>query len=188
MSSEINWYGPHACSVCGVTIVKAAREQGGQELEPPERLMRVFHRGSEVGNPDLVYPSIWIPHVHRKGGPGEANTDTPFSRGEDVPPSPIDFIPMRSGVASDPAATLETRVNALEISERNRWWIPKPGQAGESKPVIANVLTASLSPQDLESIVNQVVQRVQLIEARRKRDEAAIIAEHECRKTESKRT
>lgn len=61
---EIVWYGPHACSVCGVTIVKAAAESGGEELEPPKRLMRAFHRGSESGDPDLVYPATWKPHVH----------------------------------------------------------------------------------------------------------------------------
>ncbi len=59
------WYGPHACAVCGVEIVKASREQGGAEFEPPERLMRVFQRGSESSNPDLVYPMVWKPHVHK---------------------------------------------------------------------------------------------------------------------------
>lgn len=65
--NELNatWYGPHACAVCGVTIVKAAREQGGAEYEPPDQLMRVFARGAENGNPDLVYPMAWKPHVHR---------------------------------------------------------------------------------------------------------------------------
>lgn len=68
MSDDVKtWYGPHACGVCGVTIVKAATEQGGAELEPPESLMRVFRRGSETGNVDLVYPQTWTPHVHHEG-------------------------------------------------------------------------------------------------------------------------
>ncbi len=61
---QIVWYGPHACSVCGVVIVKAAAESGGEELEPPARLMRVYQRGSESGDVDLVYPATWKPHVH----------------------------------------------------------------------------------------------------------------------------
>lgn len=61
---EVIWYGPHSCSVCGVIIVKAAMESGGEELEPPARLLRVFNRGSESGDPDLVYPTTWKPHVH----------------------------------------------------------------------------------------------------------------------------
>jgi hypothetical protein len=60
----IIWYGPHACQVCGATIIKAARENGGAELEPPDRLMRIFHRGSESSNPDVTYPMVWKPHVH----------------------------------------------------------------------------------------------------------------------------
>lgn len=61
---EIVWYGPFACDVCGVTIVKAANKQGGAELEAPERLMRVFHRGSEAGDVQVVYPMTWKSHVH----------------------------------------------------------------------------------------------------------------------------
>lgn len=64
-NNDVIWYGPHACAVCGVEIVKAAREQGGQELEPPELLMRIYRRGAENGNPDLVYPMAWTTHVHR---------------------------------------------------------------------------------------------------------------------------
>lgn len=63
-AKPIVWYGPHACSDCGVLIIKAAHDQGGEELEPPARLLRVFHRGSEAGDPDLVYPHAWAPHVH----------------------------------------------------------------------------------------------------------------------------
>ena len=59
------WYGPHACSVCGSTIVKAAREEGGMELDPPERLLRVYQRGAESGDVEVVYPAEWRPHVHR---------------------------------------------------------------------------------------------------------------------------
>lgn len=62
---DMAWYGPHPCEVCGVTIVKAAREAGGAELEPPNALMRVYQRGAESGNPDLVYPMAWTQHVHR---------------------------------------------------------------------------------------------------------------------------
>lgn len=58
------WYGPHNCEVCGVTIVKASREQGGSEFEPPARLMRVYRRGSESDDVDVVYPMVWKPHVH----------------------------------------------------------------------------------------------------------------------------
>ncbi len=69
MSDEtVVWYGPHACEVCGVTIVKAARESGGAEFEPPARLMRVFNRGAEAGDVDTVYPAVWMPHVHRESG------------------------------------------------------------------------------------------------------------------------
>lgn len=64
MAENTVWYGPHACAVCGVTIVKAAREQGGAEFEAPARLMRAFQRGSEAGDPELVYPMTWKPHVH----------------------------------------------------------------------------------------------------------------------------
>lgn len=58
------WYGPHACSVCGVTIVKAAREDGGAEYEPPARLLEIYRRGAQNGDVDLVYPMTWTPHVH----------------------------------------------------------------------------------------------------------------------------
>lgn len=58
------WYGPHACEVCGVTIVKAAREDGGAEFEPPGRLMAIFHRGALSHDPDVVYPMTWTPHRH----------------------------------------------------------------------------------------------------------------------------
>jgi hypothetical protein len=61
--TETIWYGPHACQSCGVTIVKAAREQGGAEFEPPARLMQVYHRGSEAQQVDLVYPQVWAPHI-----------------------------------------------------------------------------------------------------------------------------
>lgn len=63
-TETIVWYGPHACEVCGVVIVKAAIEQGGEELEPPNILMRVFRMGAESGNPDIVYPLAWKKHVH----------------------------------------------------------------------------------------------------------------------------
>ena len=65
MSENIStWYGPHGCRVCGVTIVKAAREDGGAEFEPPDRLMRAYRRGCEAFDVDLVYPMTWTPHVH----------------------------------------------------------------------------------------------------------------------------
>jgi hypothetical protein len=62
---NVVWYGPHGCSVCGVTIVKAAIESGGAEFEPPARLLRIFNRGAEAGDPEFVYPMEWTPHVHR---------------------------------------------------------------------------------------------------------------------------
>lgn len=62
------WYGPHQCAECGVMIVKAARESGAAEFEPPDVLMRVFLRGAESGNPEVVYPITWTPHVHRVNG------------------------------------------------------------------------------------------------------------------------
>ena len=47
------WYGPHACEVCGVVIVKAAREHGGAEFNYPVGL--------------TIYPNhAWAPHVHLK--------------------------------------------------------------------------------------------------------------------------
>lgn len=61
----IVWYGPHHCAECGVTIVKASREQGGAEFEPPDRLMRIYYRGAESSDPSLLYPMTWAPHVHR---------------------------------------------------------------------------------------------------------------------------
>ena len=61
------WYGPHACSVCGEMIIKAAVDEGGAELDVPERLMRIYQRGAESGNVDLVYPMVWRPHVHGTG-------------------------------------------------------------------------------------------------------------------------
>lgn len=60
----VTWYGPHACGVCGVTIVKAANERGGAEFEPPALLMQIYQRGSESNKPDLVYPMSWKPHQH----------------------------------------------------------------------------------------------------------------------------
>lgn len=63
-AQEVVWYGPHACAICGETIVKAARESGGAEFDPPKHLMRVFQRGSESCVPEIVYPAIWTPHVH----------------------------------------------------------------------------------------------------------------------------
>lgn len=71
--NEINsvWYGPHECAVCGITIVKQAVEAGGAEYEPPDALMRVYRRGAECGNVDVVYPAIWKAHVHdpKESGP-----------------------------------------------------------------------------------------------------------------------
>lgn len=66
MTDENNsvWYGPHECNVCGVTIVKAALEDGGAEFEPPERLIRVYRRGSEAFDVNLVYPMTWKAHEH----------------------------------------------------------------------------------------------------------------------------
>lgn len=64
MNEEIVWYGPHECGVCGVIIIKAALDQGGEEFEPPPILKRVFDRGSECGNPNIAYPMIWKHHVH----------------------------------------------------------------------------------------------------------------------------
>lgn len=47
------WYGPHACEVCGVSIIKAAREHGGAEFNYPVGL--------------TIYPNhAWAPHVHLK--------------------------------------------------------------------------------------------------------------------------
>ena len=63
-----NWYGPHDCAVCGVTIIKAAMGEGGAEFEPPAQLMKIFARGAESGNPDVVYPMKWRPHVHLPEG------------------------------------------------------------------------------------------------------------------------
>ena len=57
------YYGPHACEICGQTIVKQAREEGGASFDPPPLLMRIFYRGSEAGNPDVAYPMVWTPHV-----------------------------------------------------------------------------------------------------------------------------
>lgn len=74
MNTDTIWYGPHACAVCGVIIVKMAIEQGGQELEPPEALLRVFHRGSESSNQELVYPMTWAPHTHRENHGPQATT------------------------------------------------------------------------------------------------------------------
>lgn len=80
MTTQI-WYGPHACSVCGVMIVKASREDGGAEYEPPARLLRIYQRGSESGSPDLVYPMTWRPHEHdlarATGMPRASNTPLP---------------------------------------------------------------------------------------------------------------
>ena len=56
------FYGPHECSVCGETIVKGAIEDGGQALNPPELLLRIYRRGSEAGNVDVTYPMTWAPH------------------------------------------------------------------------------------------------------------------------------
>jgi hypothetical protein len=51
-SDDIVYYGPHACGVCGVMIVKAAREQGGAEYDAPS---------------GPIYPNTrWRPHVHRR--------------------------------------------------------------------------------------------------------------------------
>ena len=83
MESVRTWYGPHACEVCGVTIIKAAREDGGAEFEPPERLMRVYRRGSESADVDLVYPMTWKPHVHDM----EAAKNWPAPTSADAPPS-----------------------------------------------------------------------------------------------------
>lgn len=72
-------YGPHACEVCGITIIKAAREQGGEELEPPARLMEIYVRGSMNSNPHVVYPMTWTPHMHREPflPPAEARPPAP---------------------------------------------------------------------------------------------------------------
>lgn len=46
------FYGPHPCEECGVTIVKASREQGGQAYDIPF----------------LNYPNArWFEHVHETG-------------------------------------------------------------------------------------------------------------------------
>lgn len=62
--NDVVWYGPHACSVCGETIVRAAQESGGQELDVPAHLLRVYQRGSEALNVDVAYPAVWRAHVH----------------------------------------------------------------------------------------------------------------------------
>ena len=58
------WYGPHACDECGAEIIKTSLEEGGHMFDVPARLMRVYHRGSEAGSVDVVYPQTWTPHVH----------------------------------------------------------------------------------------------------------------------------
>ncbi len=63
--TETVWYGPHACEVCGAEIVKAAIEDGGAMFDVPERLKRIYHRGSESGDVDVCYPMTWPPHVHK---------------------------------------------------------------------------------------------------------------------------
>ncbi len=64
VENNIVWYGPRPCAVCGVEIVKAAKESGGMELEVPARLMRIYRMGTESNDIDVVYPMVWRPHVH----------------------------------------------------------------------------------------------------------------------------
>lgn len=59
----MTYYGPHDCETCGQTIVKQAREDGGAAFDIPERLLRIFERGAEAGDPDVAYPVTWTPHV-----------------------------------------------------------------------------------------------------------------------------
>lgn len=68
---KVVWYGPHACEVCGATVIRAASEHGGERFDVPERLMRVYLRGSEAADPALVYPQQWVPHVHRENPIGQ---------------------------------------------------------------------------------------------------------------------
>lgn len=65
MADVKTWYGPHDCSECGGTIVKAAIEDGGAAFDIPERLLKVYQRGAESGDVGVVYPTTWTPHVHR---------------------------------------------------------------------------------------------------------------------------
>ena len=62
------WYGPHQCSVCGELIVKAAREQGGDEYDAPPS--------------GQLYPNhVWVPHIHGHTRQGEPQMSPP-----NVPP------------------------------------------------------------------------------------------------------
>lgn len=65
----VTWYGPHACAECGEIIIRANFEKGGAMFDPPERLLRIYQRGSESGTPDVVYPMVWRPHVHGENRP-----------------------------------------------------------------------------------------------------------------------
>lgn len=57
------FYGPHECDECGAMIVRASLESGGRKFDVPERLLRVFMRGSEAGDPEISYPQAWAQHV-----------------------------------------------------------------------------------------------------------------------------
>jgi hypothetical protein len=76
-TNDVIYYGPHACSVCGETIVKASAEHGGAEFDPPAALMRIYQRGAESGNVDIVYPQTWKPHVHGSGTPLDPASASP---------------------------------------------------------------------------------------------------------------
>ena len=66
-ANETVFYGPHACDECGAEIVRAELARGGQKYDIPAHLARVFHRGAESGNVDVVYPTVWAPHVCQPG-------------------------------------------------------------------------------------------------------------------------
>lgn len=59
----VTWYGPHTCDQCGAPIVRAALEAGGAAFNVPQRLLTIYRRGSENGDPALCYPMTWAPHV-----------------------------------------------------------------------------------------------------------------------------
>lgn len=66
MSDDTIWYGPHACDLCGETVVRADLHGGGQRFDVPELLLHIYRRGSESGNVEITYPMTWQPHVCRE--------------------------------------------------------------------------------------------------------------------------